>query len=97
MPKGVRLNPKHDEKTRLKIQTSQIINRLNSFVNGEVEMTSSQVRAAEILLKKSLPDLQSIEYQSNNSDTENNILRVVLEDIDGKTTGLPELYASKNQ
>ncbi len=62
MPRGVRLNPEHDERTRAKIQTSQIINRLNKLVNGEVEMTSQQVRAAEILLRKTLPDLQTIEH-----------------------------------
>ena len=60
MPRGVRLNPEHDERTRAKIQTSQIINRLNSFIKGDVEMTNTQVRAAEILLKKSLPDLSAV-------------------------------------
>lgn len=62
MARGVRLNPKHDERTRAKIKTSQIINRLMLHINGEVEMSSSQVRSAEILLKKTLPDLQSVEY-----------------------------------
>ena len=62
MPKGLRLNPKHDERTRAKIQTSQIINRLTKHVKGEIEMSSSQVRAAEILLKKSLPDLATIQH-----------------------------------
>ncbi len=64
MPKGVRLNPKHDEKTRAKIQTSQIINRLEQLVKGEIFMSSQQVRAAEILLRKTLPDLQTVEYKS---------------------------------
>lgn len=62
MPRGVRLNPKHDEKTRAKIKTSQIINRLMQHVNGDVEMSNSQVRCAEILLRKTLPDLQRVEY-----------------------------------
>lgn len=62
MPKGVRLNPEHDERTRAKIQTSQIINRLNSFVNGEIELTNAQVNAASTLLKKTLPDLQSVQH-----------------------------------
>lgn len=57
MPRGVRLNPEHDQRTRAKIQTSQIINRLTSFVNGEVEMTAPQVTAALGLLKKTMPDL----------------------------------------
>jgi hypothetical protein len=65
MPRGVRLNPEHDERTRAKIQTSQIINRLQAHVSGEVDMTSTQVRAAEILLKKTLPDLAAIELTGN--------------------------------
>lgn len=60
MPKGVRLDPKHDERTRAKIQTSQIINRLTKLVNGEIEMTAQQVTAAQVLLRKSLPDLSAI-------------------------------------
>jgi hypothetical protein len=62
MPKGVRLNPKHDNRTRAKIQTSQIINRLNKHIKGEIEMTATQVRSAEILLKKALPDLSAIHH-----------------------------------
>jgi hypothetical protein len=45
------------EETRKKVQTSQLINRLQDHVLGEVELSSTQVRAAEILLKKTLPDL----------------------------------------
>jgi len=62
---AARLDPAHDERTRAKIQTSQLINRLLSHANGEVEMTSTQVRAAEILLKKTLPDLSSVEVGSD--------------------------------
>jgi hypothetical protein len=90
MSKGVRLNPKHDEKTRLKIQTSQIINRLNSFVKGEVEMTTAQIRAAEILLKKSLPDLQSVEYVDNTPE-ENKSITVILRDMDEVERDLNQL------
>lgn len=50
----------HDAKTRQKIQASQIVNRLINHTLGEVEMTSTQVRAAEILLKKTLPDLSQM-------------------------------------
>ncbi len=57
---GVRLNPEHDARTRSKIQTSQLINRLNDYAFGKCEMTRGQVKAAEILLKKALPDLSAI-------------------------------------
>ncbi len=62
---AARLDPAHDERTRAKIQTSQLINRLISHVNGEVELSTTQVRAAEILLKKTLPDLSSVEVGSD--------------------------------
>lgn len=58
---AARLNPAHDERTRAKIKTSQLINRLMAHANGVVEMTPTQVRAAEILLKKTLPDLSNTE------------------------------------
>jgi hypothetical protein len=45
---------------REKIQTSMLINRLQDFVKGEVEMTPHQVTAALGLLKKSLPDLSAV-------------------------------------
>jgi hypothetical protein len=53
-------SPKHDQHTRDKIQTSQLVSRLNSFAldtTESVRMTSDQVRAALGLLKKTIPDL----------------------------------------
>lgn len=50
----------HDYKTRQKIQTTQIVNRLTKHIHGEIELSNTQIRAAEILLRKSLPDLTSI-------------------------------------
>ena len=57
---AARLNPKHDELTRSKIQTSQLVNRLNPFAldtTESIRMSSDQVRAALGLLKKTIPDL----------------------------------------
>ena len=51
----------HATKTRERIQTSMLINRLEDHAVGKVELTTTQVRSIEILLKKSLPDLQSVE------------------------------------
>jgi hypothetical protein len=42
---------------REKIRISQIINRLNQGFFGEVELTSEQIRIADMLLKKVAPDL----------------------------------------
>jgi len=60
---AARLNPAHDQRTRDKIQTSQLINRLMGHVNGECELTATQVRAAEVLLKKTLPDVSNVTMQ----------------------------------
>jgi hypothetical protein len=59
---AVRKRLAHDQKTREKIQTSQLINRLTSHVLGEVDLSSSQVTAALGLIRKTLPDLQATEY-----------------------------------
>ena len=53
----------HDANTRAKIKASQIINRLQKHIDGEVELESTQIRAAEILLNKCLPNLQSVEMK----------------------------------
>ena len=58
----------HDDKTRDKIRTSQLLNRLHAYALSEddpqsgkpVELSSTHVKAIEGLLRKSLPDLQSI-------------------------------------
>lgn len=51
---AARLNPHHSDMVRSKIQASQLINRLSAHALGEVEMTSTQVAAAKILLDKTL-------------------------------------------
>lgn len=48
---------KHDDATREKIKTSQLVNRLTDHAFGKVELQPTQVRAIEILLKKTMPDL----------------------------------------
>lgn len=58
---------RHDDETRAKIQTSQLINRLSDHVFGKIELSSTQVRSAEILLKKTIPDLSSTESSVEHS------------------------------
>jgi hypothetical protein len=57
---AARLRKTHQDDVRTKIQASQLINRLTNHVAGKIEMSATQVRAAEILLKKTLPDLSQI-------------------------------------
>lgn len=58
---AARLDPAHDERTRAKIQTSQLINRLMDHCLAEKDlMSNSQVNAAKLLLAKTLPDLSAV-------------------------------------
>lgn len=66
---AARINPYHDAKTREKIKTSQLINRLEKIANGEVKAEPHQVTAALGLLKKTLPDLSAVAV--NNLSDEN--------------------------
>jgi len=65
-----RLNPRHQESVRAKIQTTQLINRLTAHALGKLKkpMDASQVRAAEVLLKKRLPDLATVEHTGKDGD-----------------------------
>ena len=54
---------KHDENTRMKIQAAQLINRLTDHANGKVELSATQVRAIEVLLRKTLPDLSDVRME----------------------------------
>lgn len=47
---------------RVKIQNSNILNALIEHIEGTREMGASQVTAAIALLRKVLPDMQSIEH-----------------------------------
>jgi hypothetical protein len=58
---AARLNPRHSEMVRQKIQASCIIDRLHKCVKGEVEMTPTQVTAALGLLDRSVPKLSAIQ------------------------------------
>jgi len=50
----------HHAETRERIGTTQLLRRLEDCAHGHVELTPVQVRAIEILLKKTIPDLNAI-------------------------------------
>jgi hypothetical protein len=54
---------RHDENTRLKIQAASLINRLSDHAIGKVDLSSTQVRSIEILLRKILPDLTDVKME----------------------------------
>ena len=57
--------PLHEEKTKRLIRASQLLNRLNSFAIGEIEMTQAQVNAARVVIGKDIPDLKAIEISGD--------------------------------
>jgi len=52
------------EETRKKVQTSQLINRLQDHGLGTVELSATQVRAIEVLLRKTIPDLSATTHDA---------------------------------
>jgi hypothetical protein len=57
-----RIRKQHQDEIRSKIQASQLINVLTRCALGEGdEISPTRMKAIEILLRKSLPDLQSVE------------------------------------
>lgn len=51
----------HPDAVRQKIQASQLINRLQDNANADKSfLDQGQLKSIEILLKKSVPDLQSV-------------------------------------
>jgi len=52
----------HKQRTIERIRAGGIVTRLMKHVKGELEMSSTQVQAARILLNKALPDLKAVEH-----------------------------------
>ena len=62
MPAGRPIGSRHQEDVRRKIQASQLVNRLSDHALGKLELSATQIKAIEILLRKSIPDLTAIEH-----------------------------------
>jgi hypothetical protein len=74
------MNKLHQADVRLKIQASQLINVLqdHAFGNSE-ELSMSRMKAIEILLRKSIPDLSAVTLENAIGD-------------DGKPEGLQLIH-----
>ncbi len=59
--RGVRLSEEH----RSKIKSAQLLNALQEHALGKREMGPTQIQAAQILLRKALPDLSSIDVNAS--------------------------------
>lgn len=61
------LRPRHQDEIRQKIQTSQLINRLEKYAlsDAEEEISTGRLKAIEILLRKALPDLTATQLSTD--------------------------------
>jgi hypothetical protein len=58
---GRPMNKLHQDDVRKKIQASQLINVLQDHaLTGEGDMSPTRMKAIEILLRKSIPDLSAV-------------------------------------
>jgi hypothetical protein len=66
---AARKNLQYPERVRERIRTGKLLRRLQKFAlgekgdhNEEVNLSSVQVKAIEVLLRKKLPDLTAVEH-----------------------------------
>ena len=63
---AARIRKQHQDEVRARIQVSQLINVLENQALGISEdLSPSRMKAIEILLRKSLPDLSSVEISGD--------------------------------
>ena len=65
---AARLNKHHSETVRAKIQASVLVDRLHRHVLGELELTASQVQAANSLLDRSVAKLSQIQHTGDEAN-----------------------------
>ena len=85
MPQRARVKIHHDENTRSKIQAAHIIRRFSQCLDGEIELTRTQVTCGKTLLDKILPDLQAVSLDGTMQHGATDALIELLEAINGKT------------
>lgn len=58
---AARLRKTHQDEVRTKIQASQLINVLQNHALNDTELSATRLKAIEILLRKTVPDLSQVE------------------------------------
>lgn len=77
--RGRPIGKRHQEDIRLKIQASQLVNVLQKHALGETEEISvSRLKAIEILLRKSIPDLSAIQLSGDEDNPVKTVNRIEL-------------------
>jgi hypothetical protein len=76
------LRPKHSDEIRAKIQASMLIRGLHDHFEGKRDLTATQLKSAEILLRKSVPDLSSVEMSTDPDNPFQIVHSIKLVDMD---------------
>jgi len=71
-----RLRLTHQIDVRNKIRATQLINRLQNYVDGEVSLEPGQVTAIKVLLGKVLPDLMAVSGDPGGAPIKHEVLQV---------------------
>lgn len=59
---AARKNAWHPDIVRRRIRATQLMRRLRKHALGKCEMSATQLKAAEILLRKVVPDVKQVEH-----------------------------------
>lgn len=82
---AARLRKTHQDDVRKKIQASQLINVLQDHALGkaEGEISQSRIKAIEILLRKTIPDLSQVQLSGDEDNPLQTIHRIELVPLNG--------------
>ena len=62
---AARKDPRNRDSSNKLASATQLLNRLISHANGEIELTATQINAAKIVIGKYIPDLKAIEISGD--------------------------------
>ena len=66
---AARLRKTRQDEVRDKIKSSQLINRLQDHAFGKTELSNSQIKAIDVLLRKCVPDLSQVQINNAPGET----------------------------
>lgn len=73
---AARLNKLHQDDVRAKIQASQLVNVLQNHALNGGELANSRIKAIEVLLRKSIPDLSAVTIAGDEEKPVHQITRI---------------------
>ncbi len=77
------------EEVRKTVKVEDIVKELHACVDGSKILSKEQLRAAEILLKKAMPDMKEIEHTGSVTHEAGDSIQDLLKAIDGRSRSLP--------